>query len=203
MPFVPIPNTVRCELRFTQDNQQVANIFHVEKNEPLTVGDLNTIGGVFVTWWSGMSSLIADDVTFREIDMRDQTSPGAIGILYNTGLPLSGSAGAFALPNHVTAAIKWGTGLTGRSYRGRTYHIGLTEAQVTKNQIVSTVVEDLLILYNELITDMVTAGYSLVVASRYANNAPRVTGVTTPILTAAFADVVVDSQRKRLPGRGR
>ena len=203
MPFIPIPNTVRCELRFTQDSQQVANIFHVWKDEPLTVGDLNTIGAVFVNWWSGMSSFIGDTVTFREIDMRDQSSVGAIGILYNTGLPITGTAVGAVLPNHVTAAIKWGTGLTGRSYRGRTYHIGLTEGQVTDNELTSLIITDLLLVYNELISDMTTAGYSLVVASRYANNAPRTTGIVTPILTAAFADVVVDSQRKRLPGRGR
>lgn len=203
MVFVPIPNTARCELRYTQDSQLVANIFHVEAAGALTVSDLNTIGSVFVNWWSGISSMVAASVSFREIDLRDLTTSSGIGILYNVGLPLSGSGVSPQLPNNNTISIKWGTGLTGRSFRGRSYHIGLMEANVTGNTVDGTFLSDLLLGYNDLITQMTTAGYTLVVASRYSNNSPRVTGVTTPILTASVADATVDSQRKRLPGRGR
>ena len=203
MPFVPIPNTARVELRMTQDGQQIENVFHVEKEGPLTVVDLQTIGNTFVDWFDGHRNLVTSQVTLREIDLRDLTTSSGLGILYATGLPLVGLLAQPATPNNVTVAIKWGTGLTGRSFRGRTYHIGLTESQVLNNALESATVAGLLASYNTLITDMSGAGYTLVVASRQANNLPRVTGVTTPILTASYADTTIDSARRRLPGRGR
>lgn len=203
MAFIPVINTARCELRYTQNGQQVANIFHVEKEGPLTVLDLQDIGTALVEWWGEHLDLVSTAVTLREIDIRDLTTASGIGILWNDGLPLIGGVASPPLPNNVTLAIKWGTGLSGRSFRGRTYHVGLCESQVTQSELESAVIAPLLASYNALPTMITGSGYTLVVVSRYANNAPRPAGVTTPILNAAYADTVIDSQRRRLPGRGR
>lgn len=203
MPFIPVPNTARVELRYTQNDQQIANVFHVEAEAPLTVGDLSNIGSTFVEWWGEHLDIVSSAVTLREIDLRDLSTASGLGILYNTGLPLTGATLSPPMPNNVTLAIKWGTGLTGRSFRGRSYHVGLCESQVTQSQLESSVVPTILASYNALPSLVTTNGYTMVVVSRYANNAPRVTGVTTPILNAAYADTVIDSQRRRLPGRGR
>lgn len=203
MVFVPFVNTCRCELRFTQDGQQVANVFHVRGEDPLTVNDLQNIGSTFVEWYGSFLQVVGTGVTLREIDIRDLSSPSGLGILYNTGLPLRGTIASPMMPNSVTVAIKWGTGLTGRSFRGRTYHLGLTEGQCVNSIIDPAFAPPILSGYNALPALMVTNGYELVVASRYSNNQPRVQGVTTPILNAAYADTVLDSQRRRLPGRGR
>ena len=58
MPFVPFVNTCRCELRFTQDGQEVANVFHVEGDAPLTVGDLGNIGATFVEWYEEFREVV-------------------------------------------------------------------------------------------------------------------------------------------------
>lgn len=203
MPFVPIPNTARVELRYTQDGQQMANVFHVEKSATLTVTDLQAIGTIFVDWYETLLPLVSNSVTLREISLIDQSAASSIGIIWNTGLPLIGGSASAAMPNGTSIAIKWGTGLTGRSFRGRTFHIGLGEAEITANTLQSTFASNLLAAYNALLTGFEETAYTLVVASRYTNNAPRVTGVTTPILTAALADLTLDRQWKRMPGRGR
>lgn len=41
-----------------------------------------------------------------------------------------------------------------------------------------------------------------VVVSRYLNNVPRTVGTSTLVLEASYRDRIVDSQRRRLPGRG-
>jgi hypothetical protein len=41
-----------------------------------------------------------------------------------------------------------------------------------------------------------------VVVSRYHLGAPRVTGIATPVITYLATDNNVDSQRRRLTGRG-
>lgn len=203
MAFVPIPNTALVELRMTQGEQQIENTFHVEKEGILTVPDLQDIALAFADWFDTHRNLVINTVTLREIAVRDLTTASSIGIVYSTGLPLAGLLSGSAMPNSTTIAVKWGTGLTGRSFRGRTYHIGLAESQVNNNSIDSATITGLLASYNTLLSTVTGTGFTMVVASRVSNNVPRVTGVTTPILTASFADVTVDSQRKRLPGRGR
>lgn len=203
MPFVPIPNTARCELRFEQDGQQMANIFHVTKDEPMTVGDLNAIGGALVDWWEQLLPLVSNTVTLREISLIDQTSANGLAILYNTGLPLIGGDAGAQMPNGTSLAIKWSTGLAGRSFRGRTYHIGFCETHCVGNEVASGHLANLIAAYQFLISTVTTAGYSLSVASRVANGVPRTTGIATPILNASVADSTLDRQWKRMPGRGR
>jgi len=203
MVFVPFPNTCQVSLHMTKGDQLIENGFHVESLAPLTVGDLEAIGAVFFEWWDSHRNLVINTVTLREIDLRDLSTSSGIGFLYSDGLPLVGLLSGSAMPNSVTCAIKWGTGLTGRSFRGRTYHIGLAESQVNNNSLDSATITGLLASYNNLIGLIKTAGFTMVVASRVSNGAPRVTGVTTEILTASFADPTIDNQRKRLPGRGR
>lgn len=203
MPFVPIPNTCRVELRFTQNSQLLANVFHVQSEGAWNVTDMQNLGAAFVEWYDSFRTVVCNQVTLREIDIRDLTTASGLGILYNTGLPLLGTLASPAMPNNVSVAIKWGTGLTGRSFRGRTYHIGLTEGQVVNSEVDSAFAAPILSGYNALPPIIATAGFTMVVASRYTNNAPRVVGVTTPVLNASYADTVIDSQRRRLPGRGR
>lgn len=203
MAFVPVLNTARVELRFTQDGQQVANVFHVKSTVPLTVSALNAIGDVFQGWFSDHLPIVSTSVQLREMDIRDLTTASGIGILYSTGLPLTGTVSGTQAPNSVTIAIKWGTGLSGRSFRGRTYHVGLATSQVSANEVANALIAPLLASYNALITLVSEADFSLVVVSRVSNNVPRVSGVTTPILTASLADTTLDNQRRRLPGRGR
>lgn len=203
MVFVPIPNTARVELRYTQDSQLMANVFHVEDTTPLTVADLQTIGALFVDWWELLLPLVSNTVTLREISLIDQTTQNGIGILHNTGLPLIGGEAGNAMPNGTSIAIKWGTGLTGRSFRGRTFHIGLVENNIVANGLVPAFATNLVAAYNALPPIFDETTFTLVVASRYANGVPRVTGVTTPILNASLADLTVDRQWRRMPGRGR
>lgn len=203
MAFIPIPNTARVELRFTQDSQQCANVFHVESSAPLSVGDLTSMGDAFATWYADLATNVSATVTLREISIVDQSSASSIGIIYNSGLPITGSVSGEAMPNGTSIAIKWSTGLTGRSFRGRTFHLGLAINQADSNEINSTLATLLVARYQELVTEVAGADFTLVVASRYANNAPRVTGVTTPILTASLADLTLDRQWRRMPGRGR
>jgi len=46
------------------------------------------------------------------------------------------------------------------------------------------------------------ATWQLVVVSYYNSGAWRTTAVATPIINFGFADLAIDSQRRRLVGRG-
>lgn len=203
MPFIPIPNVAQVGMRFTQDNQEVANVYHVAFAGPADAPLLNQIGNRFILWWtSELRPLVSSTVTLREVSVVDQSVENGVGVVTADTLPLAGLNGNNAMPNGTTIAVKWSTGRTGRSYRGRTFHIGLTESQVTANAIENAFAATLRGVYAALVLDLKGDLTPLVVASRYSNNAPRTTGISTEVL-AATINPIIDSQRRRLPGRGR
>lgn len=210
MPFIPAVNTAQVRTQFTYNGQQCENVYYVEGQDAWDAITLQALAAVFGEWWIaelGPSMPIA--LTLNRILARDMTTEAAPSIEYTTDLPASGEQSVEALPNSVTLAVKWVTGLAGRSFRGRTYHIGMVDLSVLGNVATSGFHDLLTAAYNQLINAIVTENpdWGLVVASFFSgvdvdgNPIPRSTAVLTPILTAVVNDIV-DSQRRRLPGRG-
>lgn len=205
MPFIPITNCAQVELFSTFLQQKVENVFHIQSDIPLDEPSLIDMTSTLIDWWDvRIQPIVSMDVLLERSRARDLTTDGAIGVEVPVSPALQGTAVGDSLPSHTALAIKWNTGHVGRSYRGRTFHFGFVESQVTGNHVGAMTVTALSDAYNGLITDVAAASthWKLVVASRYHNRAPRVLGVTTPIITATV-DAVVDTQRRRGEGRGR
>lgn len=204
MPFIPTPNGIRVAMHFTSAGQQCRNIFHVKGPAEPTVGDLIDVAAVFIAWWTAeMRPLTATTTTLDAVEVTDITSASDDGVVVTTTLPLAGTSGGNALPNNATVVTKLTSGLTGRSRRGRSYMVGLTDSNLsTDKQHVSTAMQGVLQdAFRELISALVTAGLELAVASFFADGAPRTEGLLTPI-TDAQVNPSLDSQRRRLPERG-
>jgi len=112
------------------------------------------------------------------------------------------------LPNNVAVTVSFRTGLSGRFARGRNYVSGLSEDAVVLNTVDSAVLADIQAGY-EALQDVASDNTSTwVVVSRFSGvdgdgvPIPRVEGVTTPITAVIIVDSIIDSQRRRLPGRG-
>jgi len=204
MAFIPVPNTARFELIFNSLDQIVENVFHVEKGTPWSAGNLATMAAAIMQWWKDeLAPIVPATVSLTRIDSRDLTTEAAP---FDSDPCLTDCEGTLAnaqLPNNVTVAVKWTGGLTGRSQRGRTYHIGLAEDQVTGNSVDILDGAGILAAYNELITVVsgTLIGAQLVIVSYISGGVPRTTGQTTPVTTASL-DLQIDSQRRRLAGRG-
>lgn len=204
MPFVPLPNTVRAELIFSWDGQQVENVYHIKTPNLINEAELDDIRDVLYLWWSTYGNVFqSNTVNFLKFVLSDASDQYGVSKEYAPGVIHTGAHGGTPpLPNNVSIAIKWNTGLRGRSYRGRTFHVGLCEGFVIGNSMEATVLAGLISQYTQLVSSLDGSGRQLVVASKFQGNAPRVTGVVTPILTVT-CDGVIDSQRRRLPGRGK
>ena len=135
--------------------------------------------------------------------MSDLSAQNAEAIEAGTSVPGGITAAtSIAMPGNVTVAIKKVTGLRGRSYRGRIYHCGLVQSQVAAQSLTTGVATTLRNAYLPLLTYPWTdTGWAHVVVSKYTNNAPRVTGVTT-LVTDFTVNNQIDSQRRRLHARG-
>lgn len=202
-PFIPATNTVKLELCYTYNSQKTENVFYFTKTggEP-SVDDMTTFAGVVKDWWNtNMKPLTLNTMALRLIRVTDMTTENAPGIEYSTGLPLSGTiASTSQPPNNVCVTVKWVTGLRGRSYRGRTYHMGFDGAAMSAaNTIGNALVTSLQSAYRLLRT--VDVGWEMVVVSQMHAGSWRASAVCTPILDCGI-DATVDSQRRRLPGRG-
>lgn len=208
--FIPVPNCAKVVLNYTKAGQILNNVFHVDVGATPLLSDLTAIGNQFETWWTGqISPYVSGDVTLQSISVTDISAVGGLGIEYTTGLPANGTVGAPPMPNNVTIASKMLTGRTGRSYRGRSYFVGMTVAYTTSDgqHANATFLSALASAWTNLLAGLVGLGYKLSVASLYSGvdadhkPIPRTTGILTEI-TNVFTNPTLDSQRRRLPERG-
>jgi len=207
MPFQPAPGIAQVEMRFQQNGQRVENVFHVHRAAGWSGSDLTTLAGDFNTWWqTSLRGHVSSSLSLQEVYAVDLSSAMGATATITDGLPVNGSVGSSTpLSNNCTLSIKWNSPYRGRSARGRTYHLGLYEAQCSDpNHISSGDLATLTEAYNALITAVegVGEGVNLVVLSRVQGGVVLPEATFYNIVNATFVDNVIDSQRRRLPGRG-
>ena len=202
MAFIPATNCVRVVVEGLLDGQELANVYHVDVGATVTTVIMNAIIDEFETWLTDeLLPNVSEDYEVTAITARDLTTITGALIERPQDPFLAGGQAAGALPNNVALCTTWFTSLAGRSYRGRTYVAGLDETNVTLSRILSGTAAAFATVMVELVNMIAAIGYDLVVASFYTALAPRVSAVLTPII-AAGVNTVMDSQRRRLPGRG-
>lgn len=204
MAFQRVPETAQVRMQFLYHGEQCENVFHVRGVGAWGAAEMNTLAGTFAGWWDTyLQDIVPMSCILQRVLVRDLDSAQGLAVEYTTGLPKAGTHATPGLPGSVAVAVKWGTGLAGRSYRGRTFHIGLTENQVTGNELISDMREGLRVAYDALRTalDSMALGVEFVVVSRESAGVVRPEAVTTPI-SGVSVDPFVDSQRRRLKGRG-
>jgi hypothetical protein len=203
MAFVPFENTIKLEGIYTLDGQRCENVHYYIVDETPNVDTAEDLCVSYVAWWNtirkGHSPTALSLVLVRATIMENEFDPG---IEYSTGLPVTGTQNTNPLPNNCTIAVKWTTGFRGRSFRGRTYALGLTEEVCTLSHLNSGDLAVWTTDYGELIALDTDVGPGIMgIASKFSGGVERTTGVITPV-TNVFIDGTIDSQRRRLPGRG-
>jgi len=207
--FVPCDRVVKIDFRGTLDQQRVSNTLYVQKTTgAVNAADLTNIGQTARTWWgSELAPTLSNAVTLREIYLSDLTVQNSFVLTYTANLPSQGQLTGAILPNNVTFTVSLRTGNAGRSFRGRNYIPGIRGGDVLTsdpNLLSVTRSNALVAAYQQLISSTYfgTTPYRLVVVSRFTNGQPRASGVATPVTAILAIDRVLDSMRRRLPGRG-
>lgn len=204
MPFVPVPETIQVEMRMRLDGQKVENTLYFHKIGGWSAADVPVAYNALLLWWNNNYAVpLSSALTLNEIAIKDLSSETGFGFEISTPVPKpAGDSAEPALPNNVALCVSFRTASRGRSFRGRNFVPGLPRTSVTQNTVDSTQAGLISDAYNELLTVADSLGADWVVVSRFSGNAPRVTGVHTVITGATIVDLTVDSQRRRLPGRG-
>lgn len=211
MPFVPVPSTVMVEMRMRLDAQEIENTLYFEKATAWTVAQYTALANAMIVWWNTAYGLVlSSDLSLVEVYITDLTT--ATSPVHAQAAPIpnpTGTVPTATLPNNVSLTVSFRTANRGRSYRGRNYVPGLPENAVTLNTVQPSTVAGIQNAYTGLFA--VADGQSIewVVVSRYSGidgdgkPIPRTIGLATPVTAAIVVDAIVDSQRRRLPKRGR
>lgn len=203
MAFIPVPNTVAVEIRMGLDGQRVENTLAFEYAVTPTEADANTLGDALIDWWDNQySANLCSSLGLVEVVLTDLTADDSFSVTRVPTTPVTGKQNLEPVPNSVAICISLRSSGRGRSSRGRNYIPAIPHDSVALNRVTGSVLTQLTSAYNTLGTLADDAGATWVVISRSHNKIPRTTGVTFPITTVVFTDNVVDSQRRRLPGRG-
>lgn len=197
MPFVPIPRVIRIVMKFTRDTRQFQNVLHVQAPAPVVFGDLVNAANEAVDWWTNSyGPPMVPEVCLFSVVATDMSVEGGMQYTADVSPASCGTSPGNAEPGNVTSTISWRTGRTGRRYRGRTYVVGMPETATGDN-------------------DTITGGMVTVLASAAVDWILRALGINLPPVVASFTyasaeqilsaviENVLDSQRRRLPQRGR
>lgn len=201
MAFIPVPFTLQVNIRAQYDTQLIENVLNFKKEE----GWLEAEALVFL---EDLQTWLAVDIVDRQVTTyayqefyatQLDTDDGWTLVHDLTGL--TGTEAGDGLPSTNAAVITHYTNKRGRSYRGRTYLAGIPDGYVVRSTIGSTHVAALTNAFNDLRAVAIDHGAVFVVVSRQHDNAPRVTGVTTPV-NSSVCQPVIATQRRRRVGTG-
>lgn len=199
-----VPNVAQVEMIYTASNERVENVYHVQGTSGWDDASLTLLVAAFSSWETATARALRHDgiilVLMRAWDMTTPTG-AAVEITAST----VGTNATGHLPNNVTASVKHNTGLRGRSFRGRTYWIGLAKGDIdTSGQsLTNTAATNITSALETLRTTVFPNGGKLGVVSLVSGGAYRPVGLFSPTIQMVMVDQYIDSQRRRLIGHNR
>jgi len=204
MAFVAAPNIIEVQLRYTLQGERAMNRFHVHVGTGPTEAQCALTALEVAGWWdTNVKSLVSTEMSLREVFCKGLAHENDVQATFSAGLPSAGTHAIDPLPNNVALCVSLRTGLTGRSARGRWYWCGLTNDQADGSHIVTGVGTSIVAAIDALKDTIEGLGLQWMIVSFQNAGVPRVGGpVYFQVNDALIVDDTLDSQRRRLPGRG-
>jgi hypothetical protein len=216
MPFVPCANVAQVQLIGQTDGQETVNdLFFVSTAPPITAVSLATLIGNLGSWYvSQVAPNLSETWIYDHARGRDLTSQFSFVGTNTAGSGTPGGISGEQAPSNVTSNITFGTTLAGRNNHGSNRLPALPNSVITLNTIDTGWLNAILTAYNMLVAPSTTlpGGWTWVVLSRFSGSTlvdgkkvptPRVAGIFHEVFDPYFTDNIVDSQKTRLPKRGR
>lgn len=200
MPYVPFEDCVSVSVCGVYSGQRVCITLGFCK-DTFSLGDIALLKTDIEDWLgTDLVPLQNPGMTWDEIVITNLTTVSSPS--YEYSISEVGTLNVARMPNNVAMCVTFNTDLRGRSYRGRNYIPALTTGQSTSPvEWTASAIADMLAAYAALAAAVDADGWTHVVLSRYNNLEQRTVGVATPV-TGYAVDTSIDSQRRRLAGRG-
>lgn len=201
---IPTTNGIKVTMVYTLLGQRVCNVYHFTNGHAVTLAELQALATIMQTWENGQGKNLRSLGSFwvgcytKGLDAPGSPVWDLIPVTF-----LAGTTGGGALASFVTLAVRHTTGLSGRSYRGRSYVCGLsTGSTATADTVTAGFANLCTTVYTNLRTSALTGGFTFVVNSLYSGvdgsgkAIPRSNGKMTPII-ASEGGIYLDTQRHR------
>lgn len=202
MPFVPVPATARCIVKFTLNGiPNKGYILHFRKTTATTVSveDLEILSDALAPWISAdLAPAHGGGVTFNGLVLRSLASLDAPAWESDYPSGVVGTRSGATMPGNVCIAVHKTTTNGGRSGAGRVFHTGLTETDVGANTLDIAAANVILNAWNALEAEAVSAGFRPALVSYQTAGVVRETGLSQYIINWSLRDRIVDTQRGRL-----
>jgi hypothetical protein len=201
-PFIPVENTIRVDFVYLTPGGEAENVLFFDFGSAPGFTDVeDVVEAAKDAWVSNIIPIQSRDVMITKVIGTDLTAEASFTT--ETAPNVAGSVAADAVPQNVTSAIAFRTGFSGRSKRGRMFWIGHVKGNMVGDTLTSTAVTNILAGVNNFIADLEAAIPTLthVVVSYCHEGAWRLAGDKTLIKDYTL-DPTIDSQRRRLAGRG-
>lgn len=205
-PFIPAPGVIQAEMVYSQYGHVEENVYHAligDGSAEPTTAQMDAFATTLQGWETDIGQAARNmSVQLELIRTRQLGVQNGIVRELTMTPPIQGDLTGATVPSNVTVAVKWGTAFGGRSFRGRTYHIGLEQAQTISDGLVGSARTGLVAMYQDLLAAINSEpSRHFVVVSYSHNKFWRPIAVSTPI-TQVSIEGTLDSQRRRLTGRG-
>jgi hypothetical protein len=200
----PVLGVVEVREQFLYSGERVENVYHVAHSsiDPWNLVDMEDLASAFADWEDATASTHRPtSVQAVNIVVSDLTSLNALRLNRPLTPVINGALLQDSLPNNATIAVKLDTHDRGRGRNGRIFWIGLGEGQVAENELLPAARDDILSSMEALRTAIQTlnAAYHLVVVHRVIHGVRPAQADYSQVYSFSMADLVIDSQKNRLP----
>jgi hypothetical protein len=191
------PQVVKVTMLYRRDTRTFVNTFHLKDSAGWDITKMQNAANDARDWWNTSYRLSQPaQVALYGVQVRlyDPANPLAYDLAVSP--PIAGSQSGTSEAGNVTATISTRTGLAGRKFRGRMFVPGIAEVYANPDDTATSA----------FVAALAGAAVAFVGTAWHGGYQPAVwhfaTNTATPIISAVISNIL-DSQRRRLPGRGR
>lgn len=202
MPFQPAPDIAEVEIRMTLQGVPVENVLHFIN----TLGDPWSAPTIQALAQSALANFTTTVLTtqctalsLRSVLAKDLSAEVAPMFEAFPLVPVTGPLTGPAMPNQNAVVLTKRSGLTGRSARGRVYHCGFTEDQVSGNFITDPYADDVNNAWQAFVEALNEDDFVMVILSRRTGGVLRPAGIAFNMTSLGLRNNRIDSQRRRMP----
>lgn len=207
MAFQAVPDTVEVAIVGTLAGELCINKLYVHADAGVT-SDLCDDVALFTDDWVAATWLdfVGSKYTFTRVVARDLTTEASFESVSNVNTGATGAGGSDTAPNNRTFAVHRKTPFSGKKQKSRIYVPSIPNAATTDANHISGASADefvdALLVWDGIVESYVGTDLQHGYAIRVRNGAPLSPGVFEPTTGWSYTDLILDSMRRRLPGRG-
>lgn len=199
MAFQSVPDTMEIVVNMRLHGVPVVNVLAARGAGAPSPSALEGIAVLVADWWQvSLAPEVSTELFLTGVTTRDLTS--ALGPSYELLVSpnASGQVPGGSLPGNVAFVVSHRTGFGGRSFRGRSYVPGIPGGSFDNNEVLPAFADGVTNAFNVLRSRLGEGTWALAVVSRFTGGAERPAGISTPITNSTYANLKVDTQRRRL-----